>query len=595
MEQFEKQINEYLHNDIYNYGFLIKGQWGVGKSHFIKKYIKSNKVPSKFWERILKKSPSEPMKCFIYVSLNGLTKSEDIDIKIIENIILSLPKSPFKIKLKNIRKQINSKNIISLIHKDYTNLTINIVLDFITDIINKKNVVLVFDDLERCKINFNELFAYINQYIEEQEMKVILIANESEIIDEYKEEYFKIKEKFIGHTIEFLPDIKENYLLYVKKNPSVQLKNILIHNADNLVTELNNQNHLNMRTMQFIIDKFVNFYNIVLENSEFANDDTITENIFKYIAFTSIIYKKGGNLYDNWKNMEYGYINLKEDIVSTNYRMGFKFIDSYILNGFLDSKSILRILSQYKKGMSSKNGPYNTLRNNYWEMEDNEVYKFVNEIKEQFEKNIYNSNNILDCLILLLKLEDCNYNINIEQFIELFKDVIENDTTNDCLYFSSHLVDFSKTSKIVKDKYFKIVEILKKHVSKFQFKKIEDLIENHNFKMLFEKITSDQNMFNFIITNGFFNNINIEKLVTNIEKTEKVIELMYFKYFCDKLIGDIRYIEIFNKEIEHAKLFISKLKEINIKNNIGKSRAIHVISDNIELYEKNYSLKKKNK
>ena len=40
MIEIEKQLKEYLDNSIYNYGFLIKGQWGSGKSYFVKKFIK---------------------------------------------------------------------------------------------------------------------------------------------------------------------------------------------------------------------------------------------------------------------------------------------------------------------------------------------------------------------------------------------------------------------------------------------------------------------------------------------------------------------------------------------------------------------------
>jgi len=53
----------------------------------------------------------------------------------------------------------------------------------------KKKFVLVFDDLERCKINIVDLFGTINDYCENKKIKTILIADESKLsIDEIEEE-----------------------------------------------------------------------------------------------------------------------------------------------------------------------------------------------------------------------------------------------------------------------------------------------------------------------------------------------------------------------------------------------------------------------
>jgi KAP family P-loop domain len=43
--------------------------------------------------------------------------------------------------------------------------------------------ILIFDDLERCKVEISSLLGYINYFVEQQEMKVIIIANESVILN----------------------------------------------------------------------------------------------------------------------------------------------------------------------------------------------------------------------------------------------------------------------------------------------------------------------------------------------------------------------------------------------------------------------------
>jgi len=58
--------------------------------------------------------------------------------------------------------------------------TINIDLTHLFDVSNdtrKNELVLVFDDIERCPINHNILLGYLNHYIEHANCKVILIAS----------------------------------------------------------------------------------------------------------------------------------------------------------------------------------------------------------------------------------------------------------------------------------------------------------------------------------------------------------------------------------------------------------------------------------
>ena len=50
MEEAEKQLSEYINNKLYNYAFLIKGQWGAGKSYFLKEFIKKKQKFKDFYK-----------------------------------------------------------------------------------------------------------------------------------------------------------------------------------------------------------------------------------------------------------------------------------------------------------------------------------------------------------------------------------------------------------------------------------------------------------------------------------------------------------------------------------------------------------------
>lgn len=50
--------------------------------------------------------------------------------------------------------------------------------------VKKHNLVFIFDDLERSDIPLKEFLGWINQVVEVEKMKVILIANEEKLLIE---------------------------------------------------------------------------------------------------------------------------------------------------------------------------------------------------------------------------------------------------------------------------------------------------------------------------------------------------------------------------------------------------------------------------
>lgn len=568
MNELEKQLDEYINQKIYNYAFMINGQWGSGKSYFIKK------VYMKKYED----------KEFIYLSLNGIENVEDIDTKLTETLIKdhlgkgNLKSINLKDVLKNLYKQLNYKNIIGILNKEYKKIIAESIVDVITDTLSKNNVVLIFDDLERCKVESEKLLAYINNFVEHQEIKTILIADESNIEND---KYKKIREKVIGNCIEYVPDMKNNIKGLLGKIDNECIENIISRNIDNIDRELKEQKFLNMRTVQFAIDKFINFYDIVLEDESSEKDIELEDKIFNYIIYVSILYKKSEKLYE-WKEAQYGYINIKGDYSFKNYRYGFKFIDDYIIGGIIDKGKILFILKDYNSKNLPKDDPYEILtKNRFWELQDDEVYNFIQEIHNNLLHNKYSVNNISRILALLLNIKKFNYNVDIDEFIELFKNLITEKQKYDEIYvFDSFEVinmdedvqaDFIEKSKELKDYSIKIrFAHIENNISKFQFDK---LLED-NF------IRNNQNI---IAENGFFNNININEIISGIKKEDKVIKIWYFKYFCDALINNYQFNYIIEKDIQKISDLLEQLKEIDLSEfGIGKANAIKYIIKDLE-------------
>ena len=51
----------------------------------------------------------------------------------------------------------------------------------------------MFDDLERASLDINEILGYINNFVEHDNIKVIIIANENEIEDKLNEKNLELK------------------------------------------------------------------------------------------------------------------------------------------------------------------------------------------------------------------------------------------------------------------------------------------------------------------------------------------------------------------------------------------------------------------
>ncbi len=180
MSKIEKIVENYLKAKQTDYAILINGPWGSGKTFLFK-----NKLSKLIGE--LKFKP-------IYISLYGINKQEDIAKKIFFEVN-SVLGSPTGKKLTELAKVGLSCLKLDV---DYFNADTWLKL--------KNNMVLCFDDLERMTLGIKKGLGYINNLMEHDCLKVIIIANESEI--KKKDEYNNIKEKLIGRTIEYKPEME---------------------------------------------------------------------------------------------------------------------------------------------------------------------------------------------------------------------------------------------------------------------------------------------------------------------------------------------------------------------------------------------------
>ena len=76
-----KAIREYIDNHIYNYAVLIDGQWGCGKTYFIKNIL------MKELSDHIEQNKNQDYKNIIYISLYGIKNTNEISKQIYVNVI----------------------------------------------------------------------------------------------------------------------------------------------------------------------------------------------------------------------------------------------------------------------------------------------------------------------------------------------------------------------------------------------------------------------------------------------------------------------------------------------------------------------------
>ena len=177
-------LNEYLAMQTPQFAVMITGKWGCGKTFYIKNLIDEWCNPNRnVSEDSIDLKP-------IYVSLNGLSSISSVIRKVKTVLYPLLYSKGAKVAKKVILAalKIASKSYLDL-DKDGVGEDMDNLLDAegIIEIFKsnsdtlKGNRVMIFDDIERCKIPLDELFGFINSIVEHSNSKIILICDEEKL------------------------------------------------------------------------------------------------------------------------------------------------------------------------------------------------------------------------------------------------------------------------------------------------------------------------------------------------------------------------------------------------------------------------------
>ena len=223
-KELSSYIKHYVEKDKTKSAIMLTGEWGTGKSHYIK-------------NELLPFLASNGDHKSILVSLYGLSSVSEISKSIYLEARLGVLNSKSegivasKLGVATVLKGVSSFFGIELGTSEET-------LQQLYQSIDLSGKLIILEDIERTKIELSELMGYVNSLVEQDGVKVLLVANETEILryepeqnsnadddstNIFKEKskkrnkaytaetlgYLKTKEKTISDTITFSGNFEE--------------------------------------------------------------------------------------------------------------------------------------------------------------------------------------------------------------------------------------------------------------------------------------------------------------------------------------------------------------------------------------------------
>ena len=337
MDDLVESILDYIRSDYTDYAIMINGEWGSGKTYFWNHKIR-NKIESM--------TVNGKKLTTIYMSLYGISNLEEISKKIFIETTQLMDK--------NLKRYMNSNG--QTVIPEYAKTGLDMANFFgVTqngDKIDYENFfstddkVLCFDDLERANVDVIDILGYINNFVEHDHIKTIIICNEKELATKLKSsnlemktfiatylldkedkllttdkpmvekieetienvfdkanDYERIKEKLIGETFEYAPEF--TYIingLLIRYENNGDLIRFLRENTNLIVSTFIKSGTRNLRILKHALNDFKKVFDMV--NKSYPNtNNRILQTMLIFTIAVSFEIKAGKVTKDKFINI----------------------------------------------------------------------------------------------------------------------------------------------------------------------------------------------------------------------------------------------------------------------------------------------------
>lgn len=358
-QELNQYILHYMTKDKTKSAIMLTAPWGTGKSYYIQNELKP----------FLEKEENGKIKCLI-VSLYGLKSLYEVSKALyFESRISFLNKSSEKVTtgkfvVTTLLKGVTSLFSIDVSHPDEEKQEL-------FESVDLSGKLIIFEDLERSGIDILEVLGYVNNLVEQDGVKVLLVANEDEIIQykpietENKDEqktlelldnlsehknrsltdntitYLKVKEKTVSDTIQFEEDYPTAIKDIIRSFNNTTLNNFIdSESVEKVLNIMKTCKTSNLRSFIYSCQKAADIFNNI-DGKYMSNDDFIKAIFYGILYF--VLKQKTGNT-DKWGQGKYFSIELGDESAPL-----FKFCYDYIVYQVEDFSEIEEAYEAYSE------------------------------------------------------------------------------------------------------------------------------------------------------------------------------------------------------------------------------------------------------
>ncbi len=592
-------LENYIMDARYHQAVLLDGPWGSGKTWFIKNCF----IP-KFEE-----GHKEGDWHFLYLSLYGLETIAELRAKkeqqlaelAIEHFLQKQGMKSFS-KETWFRRAALLKPVVSLLPiEGLKNLELKDVLAVLD---RPEHVVLIVDDLERARIRPEIVLGYISELTEQEDMKVIVLANEAEICqmndlengeedekaekpsekNKKRERYDLIKEKTVGLDISYQVPFEEIYgevlNAYVT---SEQLKPYLLEQKEFVIQVFDSDNKSrNLRTLIFALIACDTFYPLLKKNYDLWRErhepeagavfEDLIHDAIRYTVLCSITWKRENRL--NSPNFTF----LTDEHLIYTFHYSYPFVQSFIKSRRIDVEELtyytMGVLDDLLDRSQGRNEAYNKLMK--WKiLDDGDVEDCLERLEGEILQKKLNPDYIRNLFLMLICISDAGIDVAMEKYV---KAVIANLRKSfplylsvDMLYASPYVGNVSLLTKY-NDVLQPIYEMVRSHFENLQGEAYQFLFQNE-WDADFTRKCNERRT-SFMSDKKFLAYLNpadvLEKIriagPAEIYYFMEGIQLMYTPVNIDEFFkADVPYIEAMLKGIEEMEILGGKIKNKNVQ------------------------------
>ena len=350
-DELNQYVLHYLKEDRTKSAIMLTAGWGTGKSY----YIQNELIP------FLSKAENGSYPCII-ASLYGLKGVDEISKTMyLAARIKPLAKKSSRIGLltKKSEGMTAGKIVVKTIAKNlFAGLDLSMSdadLQKLYQSIDLTGKLVILEDIERSEIDILDVLGYVYNLVEEDGVKVLLVANEDEILkycdskpdkdgnthkvpDDKTVTYLKTKEKTVSDTISYSGEINvaiSNIILSF--NDEMLGRFATEDQINDIVTIMTFRQDFNLRSFLFACQKVSDVFNMLG-----TVEDDVARTIFFSVLTFSMQIKDG--YFPNWEGTE---------SISTKLGIGqfplYRFCYDYIRWQEFDINKVQEALDAHKK------------------------------------------------------------------------------------------------------------------------------------------------------------------------------------------------------------------------------------------------------